>query len=75
MMSDSLTFDEFPYLILFGDGTIIPDHYVENIRQAYNKSEAIFNWQAGDILLIDNHLVAHGRKPFIGERLIAVAMG
>ena len=34
-----------------------------------------FPWQRGDIILLDNMLVAHGRDPFRGPRKIAVAMG
>jgi alpha-ketoglutarate-dependent taurine dioxygenase len=31
-------------------------------------------WEAGDLLMLDNLLAAHGRRPFSGERRIAVAM-
>jgi alpha-ketoglutarate-dependent taurine dioxygenase len=31
-------------------------------------------WEAGDILLLDNMLVAHGRRAFTGPRQIVVAM-
>jgi alpha-ketoglutarate-dependent taurine dioxygenase len=33
-----------------------------------------FRWQRGDLLLVDNFLVAHGRMPFRGERRILVAI-
>jgi hypothetical protein len=32
------------------------------------------DWVAGDVLLIDNVLVAHGRRPFEGSRRVLVAM-
>jgi hypothetical protein len=31
-------------------------------------------WQEGDIYMLDNMLVSHGRRPFGGPRKIAVAM-
>lgn len=31
-------------------------------------------WRAGDLMLIDNVLVAHGRRPFEGARRVLVAM-
>jgi alpha-ketoglutarate-dependent taurine dioxygenase len=34
-----------------------------------------FPWQATDILMVDNMLVAHGRSPFVGQRKIVVTMG
>ena len=33
-----------------------------------------FPWERGDILMLDNMLVAHGRKPFTGPRKILVGM-
>jgi hypothetical protein len=32
------------------------------------------DWRAGDLMLIDNVLVAHGRRPFTGSRRVLVAM-
>jgi alpha-ketoglutarate-dependent taurine dioxygenase len=34
-----------------------------------------FRWERGDVLLLDNYLVAHGRNPYEGPRKILVAMG
>ncbi|MDA2921410.1 TauD/TfdA family dioxygenase, partial [Desulfobacterota bacterium AH_259_B03_O07] len=31
-------------------------------------------WQKGDVMVLDNYLVAHGRRPFKGPRKILVAM-
>jgi len=66
---------EFPYGTWFGDGTPIPDTHIAALRQAYRDEEVKFSWRAGDILLLDNWRVAHGRKPFVGERKVIVAMG
>jgi hypothetical protein len=34
----------------------------------------LFSWRRGDLLVLDNLLAAHGRKPFEGDREILVAM-
>jgi alpha-ketoglutarate-dependent taurine dioxygenase len=34
----------------------------------------VFPWQQGDIMMIDNVLAMHGRKPFTGKRTVLVAM-
>jgi hypothetical protein len=33
-----------------------------------------FSWSHGDVLLLDNYLVAHGRNTFDGTRDIQVAL-
>ena len=34
-----------------------------------------FTWQQGDVLVLDNHQMSHGRNIFSGERLILTAFG
>jgi alpha-ketoglutarate-dependent taurine dioxygenase len=34
-----------------------------------------FQWQKGDMVTLDNMLVAHARDPFVGPRRILVALG
>lgn len=59
----------------FGDESPIEEEVLNHIREAYEKEMIVFRWQRGDIMILDNVLMAHGRKPYSGERKIAVAMG
>jgi len=47
---------------------------IDEIRKAYDSETVKFDWQRGDLLLVDNMLVAHGREPFTGDRRVLVAM-
>ncbi len=67
--------NDLPYHTYYGDGTAIEDSIVEEIREAYEMERVEFGWQRGDILMLDNMLVAHGRNPFEGKRRVIVAMG
>ncbi|MBQ4860002.1 TauD/TfdA family dioxygenase [Pseudoalteromonas sp. MMG007] len=75
MMEKSLGADGLPFLTRFADDSLIPESYIANIRQAYCNAEQLFTWKPGDVLLLDNWLVAHGRKAFNGTRKVFVAMG
>ncbi len=66
---------EFPFYTCYGDGTPIAEATIEAINQAYDEQEVVFDWHPSDVLLLDNFLVAHGRKPFAGERKVLVTMG
>ncbi|MGW0846854.1 TauD/TfdA family dioxygenase [Streptomyces sp. NPDC002787] len=65
----------YPRSAAFGDGTRIPDSTVELLRGLYDDLAHRFTWRRGDVVVIDNMLVSHGRDPFAGERRIMVAMG
>jgi alpha-ketoglutarate-dependent taurine dioxygenase len=67
--------DGLPYNTYYGDGTRIQDEVVEELRQAYEAETVRFPWKQGDLLLVDNMLVAHGRSPYSGPRKIIVSMG
>lgn len=67
--------EDFPRNVYYGDGSPIEEDIIEEIREASRQSETRFEWQPGDILMLDNMLAAHGRSPYKGQRKIVVAMG
>lgn len=67
--------DDLPRNVYFGDGSTIPDDVIETIGALYQAHTRTFRWEEGDILLLDNMRVSHGRRPFQGERQVLVAMG
>lgn len=67
--------EDLPRNCYYGDGTPIEDSIMEEICDVYQQLEVAFPWQKGDVLLLDNILVAHARNPFVGERKLLVAMG
>jgi len=66
--------DELPRNTYYGDGTPIEPDVLEHVRAAFRAEEVAFPWQAEDVLVVDNMLVSHGRRPFSGERRVLVAM-
>jgi alpha-ketoglutarate-dependent taurine dioxygenase len=64
-----------PFNTYYGDGEPIEREVVDELRRAYEAEMVAFPWQMGDVLLLDNMLVAHGRNPFVGSRKILTAMG
>jgi len=67
--------EELPYNTYYGDGTEIEDGVVEEIREAYDEETVLYRWEKGDLLMLDNMLVAHGRRPYSGPRVILASMG
>ena len=67
---------ELPRNVYFGDGTPIPDAVMGELGALYDRMSVSFPWRQGDILMVDNMLIAHARNPFKGaDRRIAVVMG
>ncbi|MFN2375249.1 MAG: TauD/TfdA family dioxygenase [Candidatus Binatia bacterium] len=55
------------------DGSPIADADIEAVREAVWKHLVVHPWKQGDVVAIDNYAVSHGRLPYSGQRLIAVA--
>ncbi len=59
----------------FGDGSEIAVAQLETVREISAQSAVVYPWRKNDVLVLDNVLTMHGRKPYRGERRILVAMG
>jgi alpha-ketoglutarate-dependent taurine dioxygenase len=66
--------EDLPQNAQFGDGTNIAADMLSEIREAVRQHTVLFPWQQGDVLLVDNMLICHGRMPFSGPRRVLVAM-
>lgn len=66
--------EDLPNNTYYGDGSEIEPDVLDHIRAAYEAEKTVFTWQAGDLLVLDNLLVAHGRESYIGPRQIWVGM-
>ncbi len=66
--------EDMPQSVVFADGSPIPAEYVHQVRERGLAEAVDVGWEAGDLMLIDNVLVGHGRRPFTGPRRVLVAM-
>jgi alpha-ketoglutarate-dependent taurine dioxygenase len=66
--------DELPKNSFYGDGAPFEPETLAEIRRACREETTAFPWEEGDLLLLDNMLVAHGRTPYQGPRKVVVAM-
>jgi alpha-ketoglutarate-dependent taurine dioxygenase len=66
--------EDLPNQTYYGDGSPIEDSVLDAVRNAYYEETVKFPWQVGDVLALDNMLVAHGRTPYAGPRKILVGM-
>ncbi len=66
--------EELPQSVTFADGSPIPDAHVLQIRDRGLAAAVDVPWHEGDLLLVDNVLAAHGRRPYTGPRRVLVAM-
>jgi alpha-ketoglutarate-dependent taurine dioxygenase len=67
--------EDLPRNVYYGDGTTIPDSVMQRIGEVFEQLCVEATWQEGDLIALDNMLVAHARRPFVGPRKIVVAMG
>lgn len=66
--------EDLPMFVKFGDGSFISDQQVKGILATIDAVAVDRRWQRGDLLLLDNVLISHGRRPFTGKRQVLVSM-
>lgn len=65
---------ERPYHCTWGDGSEFNDEELAEIRTAYSESTEYIRLNPGDVLVLDNLRVVHGRTPYQGSRLLGLLL-
>lgn len=65
---------DLPRYCSLGDNSPIDDSIMYEILSCYQQIETAFDWENGDVLVVDNVAMAHGRNPYTGSRRLLVAM-
>jgi alpha-ketoglutarate-dependent taurine dioxygenase len=66
--------DGLPFNTRLGNGDAVSEDLVHAINEVYAANTAREPWQPGDLMLVDNIRMAHGREPFEGPRAILASM-
>lgn len=66
--------EELPLYASFGDGSKISEDIIREVQRTIDEVVIIRPWEKTDFVIVDNMLVAHGRKAYKGERQIVVSM-
>ena len=74
VMSQMFKDDDLPRNASYGDGSVMDETDLMSIRGAYDKETVGVNWQKGDLLVLDNMRICHGRSPYRGTRKVLTAM-
>ena len=67
--------DDLPYRTMLGDGAELDRADVDELNSLYDQVRTVQAWHPGDLLIVDNILMAHGRSPYEGPRQVLVALG
>jgi alpha-ketoglutarate-dependent taurine dioxygenase len=74
LLKETFKEEELPRNAFYGDGSRIEEAELEQIRYAFNAEMITFDWHAGDVLVVDNMMVSHGRAPYKGRRRVVASM-
>ncbi|CAK0821917.1 unnamed protein product [Prorocentrum cordatum] len=75
---DRLPYTARPYHCRWGDGAELTKREVDVIRSAYDDCKMQLKLQSGDLIVLDNLYVSHGRAPFVPgpeRRLMGLLIG
>ena len=58
---------------LLGDGSVIPKDVIESCQQIAEEEAVDVKWEVGDVVVLDNRVVMHARRPSKPPRRILAA--
>jgi len=64
----------YPYNVQYGDGSPLPAADMASVYGAMDRLTLAPRWRQGDLMLLDNRWIAHGRSVYLGPRKIQVAL-
>lgn len=63
-----------PTMVHFEDGSKISEAILSELLATSERLAHYINWKAGDVVMLDNTWILHGRRAFTGPRVIATRM-
>lgn len=60
--------------LFFGDGSPLDRHAIERVTELAESLCFDVPWQKGDVALVDNYVVMHGRRTFTGVRKVLASL-
>jgi alpha-ketoglutarate-dependent taurine dioxygenase len=66
--------EDLPQNTFYGDGVPIEPEVIAHLQDAYRSIMVEFDWEKGDVVLLDNILTVHARNAFSGSRKVLTAM-
>ena len=66
--------EKYPCHTYYGDGSDIEPEVLQHVRAVSWSCAVGFRWKKGDLIVLDNLNVQHGRMAFTGERKLLVHM-
>ncbi|KAI5078416.1 hypothetical protein GOP47_0006087 [Adiantum capillus-veneris] len=63
-----------PYDVVFGDGSPLPANAVATCKKIHEENSVDIPWKQGDLMILDNSSVMHGRRAYKPPRKILVTL-